>query len=105
MNAITKQIVTEKILHVRGIPVMLDNELADIYGVETKVVNQAVKRNIERFPEEFRFQLTAKEFEDLRLQIVTSTGNYGGRRYLPYVFSEQGVAMLSAVLKSKTAVD
>ncbi len=105
MNEITKKLVTEKILHVRGIPVMLDNELADVYGVETKVFNQAVKRNIERFPEEFRFQLTDKEFEDLRSQIVTSSGNYGGRRYLPYVFTEQGVAMLSAVLKSKTAVE
>lgn len=105
MNDITKKLVTEKILCIRGIPVMLDNELADIYGVETKVFNQAVKRNIERFPKEFRFQLTAQEFENLRSQIVTSSGNYGGRRYLPYVFTEQGVAMLSAVLKSKTAVE
>lgn len=105
MNEITKQLVTEKILHVRGIPVMLDNVLADMYGVQTKVFNQAVKRNIERFPNEFRFQLTELEFENLRSQIVTSNGNYGGRRYLPYVFTEQGVAMLSAVLKSKTAVE
>ena len=101
---ITKTTVREKIYHLRGIPVMLDRELADIYGVETRTFNQAVKRNIERFPEEFRFQLTELEDQNLRSQIVTSSF-HGGRRYLPYVFTEQGVAMLSAVLKSKTAVE
>lgn len=105
MKTISNKIeFTEKILHLRGVPVMLDSELAKIYGVETKVFNQAVKRNIERFPEEFRFQLTESEFENLRSQIVTSSENYGGRRYMPLAFTEQGVAMLSAVLKSKTAV-
>jgi hypothetical protein len=101
---------------IRGEQVMLDSDLAEIYGVETKAFNQAVKRNIERFPEAFRFQLTAKEYENLmpqllpsdsddplRSQIVTSSG-HGGRRYLPYAFTEQGVSMLSAVLRSETAI-
>lgn len=96
--------VYEKIYLVRGVYVMLDSELAHIYKVETKVFNQAVKRNIDRFPEEFRFQLTENEFLNLRSQIVTSRVEHGGRRYLPYVFTEQGVAMLSAVLKSNTAI-
>ena len=84
---------------------MIDRDLAELYGVETKVLNQAVKRNIERFPERFMFQLNEKEFEFLRSQIVTSkTETRGGRQYLPYVFTEQGVAMLASVLKSDTAV-
>jgi len=91
---------------IRGKQVMLDSDLAGIYQVETKVFNQAVKRNTERFPENFRFQLTQDEFDaiNLRSQIVTSSLNYGGRRYLPYVFSEQGIAMLSAILRSEVAV-
>ena len=92
---------------------MLDKDLAELYGVETKVFNQAVKRNIERFPENFRFHLTIEEYKNLRSQIVTSSlasqnttsSEYGGIRYLPYVFTEQGVSMLSAVLKSKTAIN
>ncbi|MBZ4671774.1 ORF6N domain-containing protein [Deferribacterales bacterium Es71-Z0220] len=88
---------------IRGVQVMLDSDLANLYGVEVRVLNQAVKRNKERFPEDFMFQLTKEEYEALRSQIVISS--WGGRRYLPYVFTEQGVAMLSAVLKSKTAVD
>lgn len=99
-----KKTIRNKIYAVRDTQVMLDSELADLYGIETKVFNQAVKRNIERFPEEFRFQLTEKEFSNLKSQIVTSS-SHGGRRYLPYVFTEQGVAMLSAVLKSRTAVE
>lgn len=84
---------------------MIDRDLAELYGVETRVLNQAVKRNIERFPERFMFQLSNEEFEVLRSQIVTSkTETRGGRQYLPYAFTEQGVAMLSAVLKSETAV-
>jgi len=84
---------------------MLDKDLAELYGVETKVLNQAVKRNAERFPEQFCFQLTVSEYSNLRSQFVTSSLNeYGGRRYFPYVFTEQGVAMLSAVLRSATAV-
>jgi len=125
------------IFTVRGVQVMIDSDLAKIYGVETKVFNRAVKRNIERFPVSFRFQLTKEEYEDLRCQfgtssmvtqnaipergdvrsqsltlneepdlrsqIATSSG-HGGRRYLPYVFTEQGVSMLSAILRSETAI-
>ena len=82
---------------------MLDSDLAELYGVETKVLVQAVKRNIERFPADFMFQLTKKEFNDLRSQSVTSS-QWGGRRYPPFAFTEQGVAMLSSVLRSKRAV-
>ena len=90
----------------RGRQVMLDSDLARLYQVETKVFNQAVKRNIDRFPENFRFQLTDSEFENLRSQIVTSSlSGHGGRRFMPYVFTEQGIAMLSAVLKSDVAVE
>ena len=88
---------------VRGQQVMLDSDLAMIYQVETKVFNQAVSRNIERFPENFRFQLTKEEFDTLRSQIATSDGR-GGRRYRPYMFTEQGIAMLSGVLRSDVAV-
>ncbi len=91
------------ILQIRGRAVMLDADLADLYGVETKVLNQAVKRNIERFPEDFMLQLTGKEFEILRSQSVTSN-RWGGRRYPPHAFTEQGVAMLSSVLHSPRAV-
>ena len=88
-----------------GHRVMLDSDLAMLYEVETKVLNQAVKRNIERFPKDFMFQLTEQEWEDfkVRSQIVTSPKG-GGRQYLPYVFTEQGVSMLSSVLKSKRAI-
>ena len=88
---------------IRGQQVMLDSDLAMLYQVETKAFNQAVKRNVERFPEEFCFQLTRDEYNTLRSQIVTSKGK-GGRRYLPYVFTEQGIAMLSAVLRSDIAI-
>lgn len=88
---------------VRGQQVMLDSDLAMLYQVETKVFNQAVSRNIERFPENLRFQLTKEEFEALRSQIVTSNGR-GGRRYRPYMFTEQGIAMLSGVLRSDVAI-
>ena len=83
---------------------MLDRDLAELYGVETKVLNQAVKRNIERFPENFMFQLNDTEFENWRSQFVTSNSDKKGLRQPPYAFTEQGVAMLSAVLKSDTAV-
>ncbi len=108
MNEITAQnTVNDKIYHLRGVHVMLDEDLAKIYSVETKVFNQAVKRNTERFPETFRFQLTMDEYNALRSQIVTLKDSTRGqhRKYLPYVFTEQGVAMLSAVLKSKTAIE
>lgn len=89
---------------IREKQVMLDRDLAELYQVETKVLNQAVKRNVARFPELFRFQLTQVEVENLRSQNVTSSAEHGGRRYLPYAFTEQGVAMLSAVLRSEVAV-
>ncbi|MBU9743202.1 ORF6N domain-containing protein [Lachnospiraceae bacterium ASD3451] len=94
---------------IRGQQVMMDCDLAKLYQVETRVLNQAVKRNISRFPESFRFQITSREYEDLKSQFVISSSdngadNYGGRRTLPYVFTEQGIAMLSAVLKSPTAI-
>ena len=76
---------------------MLDSDLAILYQVETKTFNQAVKRNIERFPENFRFQLKKEEYDSLRSQFVTSKEGRGGRRYLPYVFTEQGIAMLFAI--------
>ncbi|GAE64114.1 ORF6N domain-containing protein [Chryseobacterium indologenes] len=89
---------------IRGKQVMLDSDLATLYQVETKNLNKAVKRNIERFPASFCFQLTEEEVENLRFQIGTSSFSYGGRRYLPYVFTEQGVAMASAILRSDIAV-
>ncbi|MDR0412389.1 MAG: ORF6N domain-containing protein [Dysgonamonadaceae bacterium] len=95
--------IQNKIYEIRGYKVMLDFDLAEMYQVETKVLNQAVKRNIERFPFDFMFQLTNKELADLRSQFVTSS--WGGTRYLPYAFSEHGVTMLSSVLKSKKAID
>ena len=83
---------------------MFDRDLAGLYGVETKVLNRAVKRNLQRFPPDFMFQLTQDEAESLRCQIGTSNEGRGGRRYLPYVFTEQGVAMLSSVLNSERAI-
>lgn len=105
-NEITAKTIEAKILTIRNQQVMIDRDLAELYGTETKVLNQAVKRNIERFPEDFMFQLSDEEFLVLRSQIVTSkTETRGGRQYLPYAFTEQGVAMLSSVLKSSTAVE
>ena len=89
---------------IRGEKVMLDYDLALLYEVETKVLNRAVKRNLKRFPLDFMFQLTADEADFLRCQIGTSKKGRGGRRYFPYVFTEQGVAMLSTVLNSERAV-
>lgn len=88
---------------IRDEQVMLDSDLAKLYGVETKVLNQAVKRNIQRFPTDFMFQLTKEEC--LRSQIVTSNGGRGGSRYIPYAFTENGVAMLSSVLRSERAIE
>ena len=122
-NEITPILVESKIFMIRGKQVMIDRDLAELYGVETKRITEAVKRNIERFPEEFRFQLTAEEYVFLRSQIATLKENEESLRsqfatlkdeeksqrgkhskYLPYVFTEQGVAMLSAVLHSPTAI-
>lgn len=111
--------IKNKIFTIRGLQVMLDRDLAELYEVETKVFNQAVKRNENRFPDDFRFQLSEAEYQNLRSQIVTSSeqnslrsqsvtlkSNRGKHtKYLPYVFTEQGVSMLSAVLKSDIAVD
>lgn len=96
--------ITRAILILRGHKVLLDTELAELYGVATKVLLQAVKRNAERFPEDFMFQLTDEEWQALRSQTVTSKAPRGGRRYLPYAFTEQGVAMLSSVLHSSRAI-
>lgn len=97
--------IQSHIYTIRNVQVMQDSDLANLYGVEIKVLNQAVKRNIERFPQEFSFQLTTEENNILRSQIVTLKSRRGEhRKYLPYVFTEQGVAMLSGVLKSNTAV-
>ncbi len=84
---------------------MLDSDLAAIYGVETKMLNRAVKRNLSRFPEDLVFQLTAEETEILRCQIGASSSGYGGRRYLPYAFTEHGAIMAANVLNSETAVE
>ena len=94
--------ITSKIYLIRGQKVMLDRSLAELYGVKTKVLKQAVKRNIGRFPKDFMFELTKLEFDNLRSQIVTSS--WGGTRYSPMVFTEQGVAMLSSVLNSERAI-
>ncbi len=108
---IVKDDISSHIFTIRGVQVMLDEDLAILYQVKTKVLNQTVKRNVARFPGEFCFKLNRSEYSNLKSQFVTSslrsqivTSNYGGRRKLPYVFTEQGVAMLSAVLKSEIAI-
>ena len=95
--------IRNSVYMIRAQKVMLDSDLSSLYGVETKVLNLAVKRNLNRFPEDFMFTLTESEWENLRFQIETSKV-HGGRRYLPKVFTEQGIAMLSGVLKSDRAV-
>jgi hypothetical protein len=97
--------IERAILQIRGQKILLDEDLAELYGVETKVLNQAVRRNLERFPEDFMFQLTTEEWKSLRSQIVTLKGGRGQhRKYRPYAFTEQGVAMLSGVLNSPRAI-
>lgn len=124
-SSFTQEEIQRHIYSLRGFPVMVDSDIALLYGVETRVLNQAVKRNAGRFPPDFMFQLTAEEFRALRSQIVISNDGYeskgnnklhsgksqsvisnrrGGKRYLPYVFTEEGVIQLSAVLRSETAV-
>jgi hypothetical protein len=102
-SAIPAERIERHILLIRGHKVMLDADLAELYEVETKELNLAVRRNFERFPEDFMFQLSEEEFRNLRFQSVTSR-SWGGRRYRPYAFTEQGVAMLSSVLRSPRAV-
>ena len=98
------QTIQKKIYEIRGKQVMLDFDLALLYGVETKVLKQGVKRNKRRFPVDFMFELTQEEFNSLRSQFVTSNKR-GGIRYMPFAFTEQGVAMLSSILKSETAIE
>ncbi len=98
------QLIQKKIHEIREQKVMLDFDIAELYETETKNLNKAVKRNLSRFPKDFMFQLTKKEWEYLRFQNGTSKGK-GGTRYLPYAFTEQGVSMLSAILNSQKAID
>jgi len=100
--SIPETLVTSKIYIVRNKKIMLDKDLAELYEVKTRVLNQAVNRNMERFPEEFMFQLSLEEFEILKSQIVISS--WGGTRKMPFAFTEYGVAMLSSVLRSKRAI-
>ena len=103
-NMIPDEIITNKIYLIRNQKVMLDRDLAELYQVETRVLKQAVKRNLNRFPADFMFELTKNEFENWRSQFVTSNSDKMGLRYAPMVFTEQGVAMLSSVLKSERAI-
>jgi hypothetical protein len=98
------EFIERRIFLIRGQKVMLDSDLAELYRVTTGNLNLAVRRNSGRFPEDFIFQVAQEEFDNLRLQFATSSSGYGGRRYLPYAFTELGVAMLSSVLKSERAV-
>jgi hypothetical protein len=98
------QVIKSKIYEIRGRKVMLDRDLAELYGVETRALNQAVKRNIDRFPEDFMFQLTDNELQNWKSQIVITNSINMGLRQKPYAFTELGVAMLSSVLNSKTAI-
>ena len=104
LQVVAAPTIEKRIFVVRERQVMLDEDLADLYGVETKRLIQQVKRNLKRFPGDFMFQLTKAEAEILRSQIATSNDGRGGRRYAPYVFTEQGVAMLSGVLRSDRAI-
>jgi hypothetical protein len=100
---IPAEVIERKIYLIRGQKVMLDSDLAELYGVTTKRLNEQVRRNLKRFPSDFMFQLSNEEAESLRSQFATS--KRGGRRYLPYAFTEQGVAMLSSVLNSRRAIE
>jgi hypothetical protein len=102
---VADEIVINKIYFIRGQKVMLDRDLAELYGVETKRLKEQVKRNLERFPKQYMFELNAKEFTDLRSQFATSKEGRGGVRYLPMVFTEHGILQLSNVLKSKRAIE
>ena len=102
---VPRERIEQTILLIRGHNVMLDSNLAQLYGVTVGRLNEAVKRNEDRFPSDFMFQLTRAEFENLKSQIAISSSKWGGRRHAPYVFTEQGVAMLSSVLRSKRAIE
>ena len=105
LAVMSDQSIQSKIYTIRDVQVMLDRDLAFLYGVETKVFNQAVKRNIKRFPQDFMFQLTKEELDNWRSQFVTSNSDKMGLRRSPYAFTEQGVSMLSSILKSNTAIE
>lgn len=104
VGLVPDEMIMNKIYYIRGQKVMLDKDLAELYGVETKVFNQSVKRNLKRFPADFMFELTQEEAELLRSQIVTSSTGRGGARYIPMAFTEQGVAMLASILNSNKAI-
>jgi len=101
---VPRERIEQTILAIRGHNVMLDSDLAQLFGVTVGRLNEAVKRNEDRFPSDFMFQLTKPEFEHLKSQIAISSSKWGGRRHAPYAFTEQGVAMLSSVLRSKRAI-
>lgn len=103
--AVSVQIVERKIYLIRGHKVMIDVDLAELYGVPTRTLNQQIQRNRKRFPEDFMFQLNKEETENLRSQVVSSRSGRGGRRTMPYAFTEPGVAMLSSVLNSERAIE
>jgi len=112
-NALVPEVIERRILLIRGQKVLLDKDLASLYGVETRELNKAVRRNTDRFPDDFMFQLTPKEFQNLMFQFGTSScaarhdiagAHWGGTRKLPLAFMEEGVAMLSSVLRSKRAI-
>ena len=98
-------VIKNLIYEIRGQKVMLDSDLAELYEIELKKLNQAVKRNIERFPSDFMFQLTKEEWDDFNLKSHIVTSSWGGKRKLPYVFTEQGVAMLSGILRTSRAIE
>ena len=104
LEPITSEDIKSRIYTVRGVQVMLDSDLAEFYRVETRILNQAVKRNAERFPSDFYFQLSEEEFINLKSQIVISSETWGGIRKLPHVFTEHGVTMLSTLLRSDIAI-
>lgn len=105
VGVLNSKAIQSKIFTIRGVQVMIDRDLAELYGVETKALNRAVKRNTERFPQVFMFQLTDSEWSNLRYHFGTSSEKHGGRRYLPFAFAESGVAMLASVLRSNIATN
>jgi len=103
-NLVSEGVIVNKILWLKGVKVMVDRDIASLYGVQTRVLNQAVKRNMKRFPEDFMFQMTPEEFHYWKSQIVTSNSDKMSLRKLPFVFTEQGIAMLSGIIGSDVAI-
>ncbi|WP_236582090.1 ORF6N domain-containing protein [Sphingobacterium spiritivorum] len=103
-NVLSDEVLIDKIYLIRGQRIILDRDLAQLYNVETRVLKQAVRRNIDRFPEDFMFEMSDRELQDWRSQNVISNSDKKGLRYSPFCFTEQGVAMLSSVLNSKPAI-